>query len=281
MSPVPSLFCFGLGYTATRLAQRLLADGWRVGGTARDDAQRSALCALGIEARPFEGLSVEALAGYRHLLTSVPPASEGDPVLHRYRATIRELPDLRWVGYLSTTGVYGDAQGAWVDEDHPVAPNTERSRRRVTAEAVWLELGPPVHVFRLSGIYGPGRSTLDSVRAGHARRLVKPGHVFNRCHVDDLVSVLVASLERPRPGAIYNVADETPAPMADVVTCACELLGVEPPPVQRIDEADCTPAMASYFLSNRRIRSARIQHELGVRLQYPDYRAGLEAIARG
>ena len=287
--PAGRLFCFGLGYTARRLAGTLAARGWAVGGTCQDSETRAALAAEGIEALLFDDANPlaefdAALKGVTHILSSVPPAAGGDPVLVRYADDIAAGQGLRWVGYLSTTGVYGDTDGAAVDEGAPLKPTSERGRRRADAEAAWhglyRERGVPVHVFRLAGIYGPGRSALDQVRAGHARRIDKPGHAFSRVHVDDIVAALRASMGRPRPGAVYNVCDDQPAPPADVVAFACDLLGVEPPPVVPYAEAekDLSEMARTFWRDNRRVKNNRLKGELGVRLVHPDYRAGLKAI---
>ena len=194
------------------------------------------------------------------------------------------MKGLAWAGYLSTTGVYGDTGGARVDETAAVNPTSERGRRRAEAEDGWLDLwraaGVPVHVFRLSGIYGPGRSALGAVRAGTARRIDKPGHLFARIHVDDIAVVLRASMARPDPGAVYNVCDDQPAPAADVVAFACEILGVDAPPLVPFRQAarDMSPMALSFWRDNRRVDNTRIKRELGVRLNFPDYRAGLRAV---
>jgi hypothetical protein len=285
---VSRLFCFGLGYSAETLAKRLAAKGWSIAGTARDLANIERLRGEGYEVVRFTGEAgnaqmTELLAGATHLLHSIPPGPEGDPVLRHYRAGIARLPTLDWVGYLSTVGVYGNSAGAVVDESAQPHPNNERTRARVVAESAWLalgeEMGRPAQVFRLAGIYGPGRSALDKLRAGKARRIVKPGQVFNRIHVEDIASVLEASIARPRASAIYNVADDEPAPPEDVVTYAAELLGIEPPPEVPFEEADLTPMARSFYGDSRRISNALIKSELGVRLAYPNYRQGLKALA--
>jgi nucleoside-diphosphate-sugar epimerase len=203
--------------------------------------------------------------------------------LRHYRDEIARLSTLAWIGYLSTVGVYGNAAGAIVDETAELHPNNERTRARVVAESGWLALGEttgrPVQVFRLAGIYGPGRSALDKLRAGTARRIVKPGQVFNRIHVEDIASVLEASIARPRAGAIYNVADDEPAPPEDVIAYGAELLGIEPPPEIPFEDADLTPMARSFYGDSRRISNARIKSELGVTLAYPNYREGLRALA--
>ncbi|MEX2628292.1 MAG: SDR family oxidoreductase [Tistlia sp.] len=284
----PRLFCFGLGFSALALARRRRDDGWRVAGTTRDPAKVERLAGEGIESflfdagRPLEEAAA-ALAGTTHLLASAPPGAGGDPVLAAHGAAIAALPELAWVGYLSTTGVYGDRGGGWVDEASSLTPSGERGRRRVEAEAAWLALhrdqGAPVHLFRLAGIYGPGRSQLDSVAAGTARRIVKPGQVFSRIHVEDIATVLEASMARPNPGAAYNVCDEEAADPAEVVAFAAALLGLPAPPALPFESAELSPMGRSFYDDNKRVSNRRIKEELGVRLRYPDYRAGLKALA--
>ncbi|MEX2449869.1 MAG: SDR family oxidoreductase [Rhodospirillales bacterium] len=283
------LFCFGLGYSALVLARRLKADGWFVGGTCRHEDTRARLSAEGIDVflfdrdRPLENPGA-ALNGATHILVSVPPDAAGDSVLDRHRADILALRDVHWIGYLSTTGVYGDTGGAPVDESALVNPTTERSRRRVMAEKRWLGLrhreGLAVHVFRLAGIYGPGRSIFERLRAGSAQRIDRPGHLFSRIHVEDIATVLQASIAKPRPGAIYNVCDDEPAAPADVTAYACRLAGVTPPPMVSFEDAQktMTPMALSFWRDNRRIDNGLIKRELGVTLAYPTYKEGLEAI---
>lgn len=282
------LFCFGLGYSAGVLVRRLAAQGWGIAGTTRSEEKRAALAAEGFEMHLFgEGTPLAdpeaALAGTTHLLTSIAPREEGDPVLATHGEAIRALSDLRWAGYLSTTGVYGNRDGGWVDETTEPAATSPRGKRRIAAERAWLGLvdcGVPVHVFRLAGIYGPGRSALDQVRAGTARRVDKPGHLFSRIHVEDIASALEASMARPDPGAVYNLCDDEPAASADVIAEACRLLGVEPPPAVPFEEAveQMSPMARSFWADNRRVRGDRIRRDLGVRLRYPSYREGLAAI---
>jgi nucleoside-diphosphate-sugar epimerase len=292
---MPRLFCFGLGFSALTFARRLLrgAEGgaWRVAGTCRTAEKQAALHAEGIEAflldrgRPLDEAGAAALAGSTHLLSSVPPDAAGDPVVDYHRADIARLGDggaLAWAGYLSTTGVYGDRGGGWVDESAARAPSGERGRRRVAAEdgwlALWREHRVPVHLFRLAGIYGPGRSALDVVRSGRAKRIDKPGQVFSRIHVEDIASVLRASIARPDPGAAYNVCDDDPAPPAEVTAFACELLGAPVPPLVPLEKADLSPMARSFYDDNRRVDNGRIKRDLGVTLAYPDYRTGLTAL---
>jgi nucleoside-diphosphate-sugar epimerase len=284
-SKAPRLFCFGLGYSVLVLARRLRALGWAVAGTCRGDGDRDALARQGIDAHLFDSdrSIAAALGGTTHLVSSVPPDAAGDPVIARHgRAIAASAPHLVWAGYLSTTGVYGDRAGGLVDETSPLRPTGERGRRRRAAEEAWLDLwrrhGVPVHLFRLAAIYGPGRSALDQVKAGTARRIDKPGQVFSRIHVDDIATVLAASMARPNPGAAYNLCDDEPAPPARVVAFACALLGVAPPPLVPFDEADLSPMARSFYDDNKRVDNARIKTELGVSLRYPDYAAGLRAL---
>ena len=279
------LFCFGLGFSAGALARRRLAAGWSVAGTTRSPDKAAALRAEGVEAFVFDrdhALDATALAGSTHLLVSIAPDDLGDPVLAAHAATIAVLPDLRWVGYLSTTGVYGDWQGAEVDETAELRGAKGRNRRRIEAEAAWLKLhaeqGLPVQIFRLAGIYGPGRSVLDAVRAGRAKRIDKPGHLFNRIHVEDIATTLEASIARPDPGRVYNVCDDEPAAAAEVTAYACSLLGIKPPPLIPLEAAEMSPMALSFWQDNRLVSNRRLHEELGVTLAYPNYRVGLEAV---
>ncbi len=283
-----ALFCFGLGYTARALAASLRPEGWTVSGTSRRGGSRAGSDPEGTATHAFDRRRplprpARTLAGVTHVLVSVPPDPEGDPVLDRHGPDIGSIPSLSWVGYLSTVGVYGDRRGGWVDETSECRPTTERGIRRAAAERAWLDLSRrgsvPVHVFRLAGIYGPGRNPVDAARQGTARRIVKPGQVFGRAHVADIVRVLRASMERPDPGAVYNVCDDEPAPPQDVVSFAYGLAGREAPPPVPFDEADLTELGRSFYAECRRVRNDRIKNDLGVTLRYPDYRVGLSALA--
>jgi nucleoside-diphosphate-sugar epimerase len=287
--PTNRLFCFGLGYSARWLARALKAEGWTVSGTCRTADRQVELAGDGIDAFLFDrdhrlGVAEAALMSATHVLSSVPPDAEGDAVLDAYGDILAAAGGVHWVGYLSTTGVYGDTGGANVDETAPLAPTSARARRRVAAEATWRDLWPvhgvPVHVFRLAGIYGPGRSALDQVRTGTARRIDRPGRAFSRIHVDDISAVLRASISRPDPGAVYNVCDDEAAASADVVTLACELLGMAPPPLVPFEEAAAamSPMALSFWRDNRRVDNRRVKNLLGVSLRHPSYRAGLGAI---
>lgn len=278
------LFCFGLGYSATFLARQLLAKGWRITGTCRSRDTQVDLSRLGIEAHLFDrdhriGNLSALLEPTTHLLSSVPPDEGGDPVLDLHRAEIDAVSQrLNWIGYLSTTGVYGDRNGGWVDEMSEIKPSGERGRRRAAAEAGWLALSQPAHLFRLAGIYGPGSSALDTVREGRAKRIVKSGQIFSRIHVADIARVLEASMARPHPGAAYNVCDDDPAPPSDVIAFAAALLNVPPPPEVPFEQADLSAMARSFYEDNKRVSNSRIKRELGVALQYPSYRVGLPAI---
>ena len=279
-----TLLSIGHGYSAEALARRLLPQGWRVIGTTRSASRAARLRAAGVEAViwPGEGLR-PALAAATHLLSSVAPVETGDPVIAALGPEIAAAaPHLAWVGYLSTTGVYGDREGGWVDEASPLAPTTRRGAARLRAEGEWQALarqaGLPLHIFRLAGIYGPGRGPFEKVKAGTARRIVKPGQLFSRIHVDDIAQVLEASIARPNPGAVYNVCDDAPAPPEDVLAHAAELLGLPPPPEVAFDEAEMSDMARSFYAESKRVRNDRMKEELGVRLLYPDYRAGLAAV---
>tara|TARA_R110002072_G_scaffold4093_5_gene28924 strand:+ start:3471 stop:4358 length:888 start_codon:yes stop_codon:yes gene_type:complete len=281
------LFCFGLGYSAQRLARRLLAQGWTVAGTTRSADKAADLRRQGIEAFVFDAgqplaAPAAALQGTTHLLTSVKPEEGGDPVLAAHRADILGLPSLAWMGYLSTTGVYGNTEGAWVDEESALHPTSARNRWRVEAEAAWLALhrerGFPTHIFRLAGIYGPGRSQFESLESGRARRLERPGQVFSRIHVDDIAGVVAASIARPAGGRVYNVCDDQPENPALVVEFAAQLMGVAPPPLVPFAEAELSPMARSFYLDNRRVSNKRVRDELGYVFDYPTYRQGLAAI---
>lgn len=280
------LLCFGLGYSAKVLAARLAAQGWRIAGTGRGAESVHAIAALGYRAFRFDGTSAlppAALDGITHILVSVPPDADGDPVLRRNAALLAERAErFAWVGYLSTTGVYGDRGGGWVNEDAPLAPTGERGVRRLAAETAWLDLhrahGLPVHVFRLAGIYGPGRNPLAAIIDGTAQRIAKPGQVFGRIHVEDVVAVLMASIAKPNPGRVYNVCDDEPCPPQEVVSYAAHLLGRPPPPEVPFDEARLSPMARSFYAESKRVANRRIKTELGVALRYPTYREGLGAL---
>ncbi|HQF29827.1 MAG TPA: SDR family oxidoreductase [Hyphomicrobiales bacterium] len=285
------LFVFGMGYSAQALVDRLRAHArlaW-LGATARSEEAERDLREAGIDTVRFDGTAPApdlgaTLGVASHVLLSIPPGAEGDPVLRLHRdQLLKAAPGLAWIGYLSTVGVYGDHHGDWVTEESECRPVSARSRNRLAAEQAWLafaeETGVPVGIFRLAGIYGPGRNTLDKLRAGKAKRVVKPGQIFNRIHVDDIAAVLEAAMARPAT-AIYNVADDEPAPPQDVVAYGAELLGLAPPPEVPFAEAGLSDMAGTFWGESKRISNHRIRAELGVELAYPTYREGLSSLAK-
>ncbi|WP_047994641.1 SDR family oxidoreductase [Puniceibacterium sp. IMCC21224] len=276
-----TLLSLGHGYTARALARRLLPQGWRILGTTRTPDAADALAAMGIEPVLWDQTALEAaLSQATHVLVSAGPDERGDPSLRMLTEQITQRArDLYWVGYLSTTGVYGDHHGAWVDETTPLTPTTERGIKRVEAEAEWGAItGLPLHVFRLAGIYGPGRGPFAKVRAGTARRIIKPGQVFSRIHVDDIAQALELSIISPNPGAVYNLCDDDPAPPQDVIAFAAELLNMPTPPEIHFDKADLSPMARSFYAESKRVANDRAKAELGLELLYPDYQTGLRAL---
>ena len=276
------LLVFGPGYSARRLARRLIAHGWEVTGTLRRPEAAAALEAEGITPLIWPGTEVEpALARASHVLVSVPPGPEGDPVLAGLGGALAQAGHLAWVGYLSTTGVYGDHAGAWVDEDTPTAPGSARAAARVTAEEGWARVcaaaGVPLTVFRLAGIYGPGRSPFGRLHDGTARAIVKLGQVFSRIHVDDIVQAVAASMERPGAVDVVNLADDLPAPPEEVLWYAADIAGLPRPPAIAWEDADLSPMARSFYADCRRVRNTRLKDDLGVRLIHPEYRSGLSA----
>ena len=279
------LLSLGHGYTARALARRLVPAGWRVIGTTRSADKAAQIEAEGAEAILWPHADPAALvAGATHLLVSAGPARDGsDPVRAAMADALRARGGgLRWAGYLSTTAVYGDRDGAWIDETADLRAETPRGKARVAAEAGWTELaaaaGFPLQIFRLAGIYGPGRGPFAKVRSGAARRIVKPGQVFGRIHVDDIATVLQASMARPRPGAVYNVCDDLPAPPEDVIAEAARLLGLPLPPQEDFATAEMTPMARSFYAECKRTANRLLAEELGVTLAHPTYREGLRAL---
>ncbi|QDY69949.1 SDR family oxidoreductase [Qingshengfaniella alkalisoli] len=277
------LFSFGHGYSAQALARLLLPQGWHITGTTRSPDKAGYLAETGITPLIWPGGALDTLGDTTHVLISAGPDADGDPVLAAALEPLaRVAPRLRWLGYLSTTGVYGDHQGGWVDETTPLTPSTRRGQARALAETQWQdfarETGAPLHIFRLAGIYGPGRGPFAKVRNGTAKRIIKPGQVFSRIHVADIAQVLEASINRPVPGAIYNLCDNDPAPPEDVIAYAATLLGMPVPSAIPIDEADMTPMARSFYAESKRVRNDRVKDELGVKLIYPDYKSGLRAL---
>ena len=251
---------FGLGYTATRIADALRPRGWEVQATGS---------AGDLDFADREGV-LAALDGASHVLSSVPPADESDPVLAEYG----DVLDGKWLGYLSSTGVYGDAEGAWVDESAPTG--TGRRTARAECDSRWLAMG--ARLFRLPGIYGPGRSALDRVRSGKAHRIDLPEQVFSRVHVDDIVAGVVAAIERDAPAGAYNLADDLPTSQNAVIEEACRLLGREPPPLLSMEEAALSPMARGFYAENRRVANGKAKRVLGWQPLYPTYREGLADI---
>ncbi len=282
------LLCFGLGFSARVLAQRLAAKGWTITATSRSEDGAEAIRAKGYQALVFDGanpLPETAFDGVTHVVVSAPPGAGGDPVLRRHAGDFAaRARQFRWIAYLSTTGVYGDHGGALVTEETPLTPNTERGHKRLLAETQWLALwrahGVPVHIFRLAGIYGPGRNQLLSLIDGTAKRVIRQGQIFSRIHVEDIANVLEASIAKPNPGGAYNVCDDEASPPQDVVEHGAKLLGLPVPPAIPFEEADLSPMARSFYADSKRVSNARLKQELGVHLSYPTYREGLAAIAR-
>lgn len=276
-----TLLSFGHGYSSQALGRILLRRDWRVIGTTRSEDKAAQLMQSGVEPRIWPGADmIPALDAATHLLISAAPDDAGDPVLAALGSEIAKRADqFAWVGYLSTTGVYGDHDGDWVDENTPLTPATKRGIARKDAEAAWSAIpGLPLHIFRLAGIYGPGRGPFSKVRNGTARRIIKQGQVFSRTHVADIARVLDASIKAPNPGAAYNVCDDDPAPPEDVIAYAAELLGMPIPPAEDFETADMTPMARSFYAESKKVRNDRIKDELGVELLYPDYKSGLKAL---
>lgn len=276
------MLVFGHGYSAGFLTPLLTARGWQVTGTTRDDPDRVAAAgAVPLLWPGSEDALRTAIAQADAILVSTAPGPDGDPVLAAFRDELaRARP--RWLGYLSTTGVYGDRDGGWVDEDSVLDGSGPRGQARIAAEGAWQDMARahdlPLHIFRLAGIYGPGRGPFQKVRDGTARRIIKPGQVFSRIHVEDIAQVLLASIDAPDPIGIYNVCDDDPAPPQDVIAHAATLLDLPLPPAVPFDQADMTPMARSFYGDSKRVRNDRIKHDLGVTLHYPDYRTGLAAL---
>lgn len=276
-----TLLSFGHGYSAQALARRLDRSQWRIIGTTRSVDKAQALIETGVEPVMWPGTDMARhVSDATHILISTGPSEQGDPVLTELKPhLIKAAPNLTWVGYLSTTGVYGDHQGGWVDENTQLTPSTKRGQWRKRAEEGWQSIpGLPLHIFRLAGIYGPGRGPFAKVRNGTARRIIKEGQVFSRIHVDDIAQVLHASINRPNPGAVYNLCDDDPAPPEDVIAYAAELLDMSVPPALPFEDTDMTPMARSFYAESKRVKNDRIKSELGIQLLYPDYRAGLRAL---
>lgn len=283
------LLCFGLGYSAEALAKRLAAEGWTISGTATTAEGAERIAARGYEAFHFDGTAPvvgldRAIARATHVLMSAPPDEAGDPALRIYGRDLAASAPLRWLGYLGTVGVYGDWQGAWVDETCELRTANQRSLWRIAAEKAWIDLvassGKTAVVFRLAGIYGPGRGPLSNVLRGTAQRIVKPGQVFSRIHRDDIAGVVAAAIACQPQHTIYNVCDDEPARPQDVIAFATEQLGLPMLPEIPFEAAGLSPMQGSFYSENRRISNARAKGDLKWTLLYPTYREGIIADLR-
>lgn len=279
------LLCLGFGYTAKHFSSALDQKIWSVYGTTRSAENLNEISSLGVKPIHWENdtLTPSAFTALDAILVSTAPNNDGCPALRQCMTLLDMNEPPRWIGYLSSNGVYGDHGGAWVDEDSSLRAVTNRSKKRVDAERQWMTFAKqnalPLVIFRLPGIYGPGRSALDRTRAGRAKRVFKEGQVFSRAHVDDIVTALLASLATPTAGTLFNIADDEPSPSQDVIEYACSLLNIKPPPLKQLEEAELSEMGRSFYLENKRVRNTRMKEALGVELRYPSYREGLNAIA--
>lgn len=283
------LFCFGLGYSANHFINHLRDQdtGWQFAGTKRAAAEYPE---AHITSHIFDGNrpmthAVEKLSDVSHMLISIAPQENiGDPVLRHHAAEISKLKNLKWLGLLSTTGIYGDRGGDWVGDDSPPAPTSAKGHQRLAAEQDWLQMlhdhQIPVHIFRLGSIYGPGKGQLPNLLAGRAKKIIKPGQYFSRIHVADIAHVLSASMTSPNPGRTYNVVDDMPAESSEVLDYICDLLGRPPLPPLDYAKAEISPMMKIFYSENKRVRNDRLKQELGVTLQYPTYKQGFSALTR-
>ncbi len=273
---------FGFGFSAEALSRRLDTREWEITATSRSKEGAKAISQLGFNGVIFNELNTIPQS-ITHVVSSVPPDADGDPVLRKFSDVLAaQAKHMRWVAYLSTTGVYGDHAGGVVDETTPLTPNTERGHRRLLAEQAWLDLHHkhqlPVHIFRLAGIYGPGRNALENLKDGTAKRVIRQGQIFSRIHVEDIAGVLEASIHRPHPGRAYNVADDAPCPPQDVIVYGAELLGIETPPEVPFETAELSPMARSFYMDSKRVSNARVKSELDYCFQFPNYRLGLKSL---
>ena len=272
------LLSIGHGFSASALGLKLIQSGWTVYGTTRSIERAEKLNEAGVNSIIWPDTDLKPyIEKASHILTSVAPNYQGDPFLNEY-SEVLEKNTFDWVGYLSTTGVYGNHDGGWVDEYSPLNPSTQRGQFREAAELSWSKLNLNLHIFRLAGIYGPGRGPFSKVRNGTARRIIKEGQLFSRIHVDDIAEILLASIKSPRKGAIYNVCDDNPAPPEDVIAYAAELLGMPIPISVAYDEAEMSPMARSFYAENKRVSNELIKKELGVELKFPNYKLGLRSL---
>ena len=279
-----TLFSFGHGYSAQTLEPALLKSGWRIFGTTRSAEKKQVFESRGVTGINLETESVSAqLLESSHLLVSAGPGTEGDPLLQNYAEDLlAAAANITKIVYLSTTGVYGDHGGDWVDETTALTPATKRGVARVEAEQTWQEFATdqdiPLVILRLAGIYGPGRGPFSKLRAGTARRIIKEGQVFSRIHVDDIAQTIASVLNRPESSGIYNVCDDDPAPPQDVLGYAAELLNLPIPPEEDFETAQMTPMARSFYAESKKVRNDKMKQELGITLNYPDYKSGLRSL---
>lgn len=277
------LLSFGHGYSARALSKNLVSLGWKIRGTTRSSDN---LENLDVEVRVWPNISLsEDLEWATHLLISIPPNEFGDCVLRDYKKNIiKNSRNIRWVGYLSTTGVYGNHNGAWVNEETKLRPTSARALHRLEAENEWLNLYEkhklPVHIFRLAGIYGPGRGPFSKVKLGKAKQIIKRNQLFSRIHVEDIATTLEASILKPKPGSIYNVCDDFPAPPEEVILYAARLLGLPDPPKVNFEDAKMSAMARSFYSDSKRVRNNKIKSELNIKLKYPNYKSGLKALIK-
>ncbi|WP_262692357.1 SDR family NAD(P)-dependent oxidoreductase [Kordiimonas aestuarii] len=275
------LFIFGPGYTAGFIGRRAIREGWRVSASYRDAAKAAALEVHGFIPFALEDPGLKtALSSASHLLTSVAPGPKGDPILPLIKSCADQLEDLEWLGYLSSTNIYGDRGGDWVDEDTPPAPNLNRGIRRLSAEEDWQDIAGmmrvPLHIFRLAGIYGPGRNAVRTVLDGRARRIFKQGQLFSRIHVQDIEDAVWRAMTSGKASQIFNLADDMPAPPQDIIEKAALRLGAPVPPLIPIEKADLSPMARSFYQESKRVKNSRVKHELGFTFRYPTFDSALE-----
>lgn len=271
-----NLFCFGYGYTAQSIATLVKENGGTAQGTSRTSTMTMNL--------PFSSeqrVPASALENVTHILISIPPQQGADLVWNAHVNDFKTMPHLQWIGYLSTTGVYGDMQGEWVDETTKCQPSQQRSQERYHVEQRWLScLDLPMHIFRLSGIYGSKRNVFEQIYAGTAQRICKPGHVFSRIHQEDLAQIIYHSMCHPTPGEIYNVADDLPTSQQEVIEYACDLLKAPYPALVPFKNAELSPMAKSFYAECRRVNNDKIKDALGIKLKFPTFREGLERLVK-
>lgn len=276
------LLVFGPGYTARPIMERAKRAGWHVSASYRSPEGRSALETAGYCAVPFEAAALAENQTATHILTSIAPPASGDPVLATWGPWLRKQDGLQSLHYLSSTNVYGDHGGDWVDEKTPPTPSLERGIRRVAAEKNWQQLAEKLScgcfIYRLAGIYGPGRNALNSLKIGKARRVIKNGQVFGRIHLADIEAAIWAAATGSHRGGIFNLADDLPCPPQEVVEAAAKMLGMEPPAEELIENADMSSMARSFYAENKRVKNEKTKHELGLELSYPTYKEGLKAL---